>query len=198
MKKYIKIGIFGFLGLLLFMNGCTSFNSMGIKEEKVEQTWGDVQTQYQRRSDLIPKLVKAVSAYANFEKSALTDVINARANATKITIDPSNLNANTLKQFNDAQSQVSSSLSRLMVVMEKYPDLKANEQFVSLQSEMAGTENRITIARKDFNKVVNDFNSYLKVFPKNIWAKCFGFARKDYFKANSNAQDSPDVNFDIK
>jgi LemA protein len=198
MKKYLKVGIGVFIGLLLFMNGCTSFNTMGIKEEKVEQTWGDVQTQYQRRSDLIPKLVKVLSANANFEKSTLTDVINARANATKIVIDPSKLNAQSLQQFDAAQSQVSNSLSRLLVSVEKYPDLKASAQFIDLQAEISGTENRITIVRKDFNSTVNDFNSYIKVFPKNIWAKSFGFSRKDYFKANSNAQDSPDINFDIK
>jgi len=198
MKNYIKIGIFGFIGMLIFMNGCSSFNNMATKEETVERTWGDVQAQYQRRMDLIPKLVKAVSAYANFEKSTLTDVINARANATKVTIDPSNLNAESMKQFDAAQTQLSSSLSRLMVVIEKYPDLKADQQFISLQSEIAGTENRITVSRKDFNQVVENYNRYIKVFPKNLWASAFSYSRKDYFQANSGAQNSPDMNFDIK
>ena len=147
---------------------------------------------------MIPKLVKTVSSYANFEKSTLTDVINARANATKVTIDPSKMDANSLAQFDAAQSQLSSSLSRLMVVVEKYPELKADAQFVSLQAEIAGTENRITVARKDFNGVVNDYNSYLVAFPKNMWAKCFSFSTKPYFKAKDNAQDSPEINFDIK
>lgn len=198
MKKYITIGIFGFVGMLLFMNGCSSFNNMAVKEETVEQSWGDVQAQYQRRMDLIPKLVKTVSAYANFEKSTLTDVINARANATKVTIDPSNMTAQSLAQFDAAQSQLSSSLSRLMVVIEKYPDLKANEQFTSLQAEIAGTENRITVSRKDFNETVNGYNKYIKVFPKNVWAGMFGYSRKDYFKADANAQHSPEMDFDIK
>jgi LemA protein len=171
---------------------------MATKEESVDQSWADVQAQYQRRMDLIPKLVKSVSAYANFEKSTITDVINARANATKITIDPSKMDAQSLAQFDAAQGQLSSSLSRLMVVMEKYPELKASEQFTSLQAEIAGTENRITIVRKDFNKVVNTYNSYIKVFPKNLWSKAFGYSRKDYFKADAGAQSSPDVNFDIK
>lgn len=198
MKKYIVIGIFGFIGMLLFMNGCSSFNNMALKEESVSQSVGDLQAQYQRRMDLIPKLVKAVSAYANFEKSTLTDVINARANATKVTIDPSNLNTQSMQQFDAAQSQITNSLSRLMVVIEKYPDLKSDQQFLNLQGEIAGTENRITVARKDFNGIVNDYNGYIKVFPKNVWSKMFGYSRKDYFQANANAQNSQDINFDIK
>jgi LemA protein len=171
---------------------------MAVKEENVQQSFGDLQAQYQRRLDLIPKLVKTVSAYANFEKSTLTDVINARANATKVTIDPSNMNAQSLQQFDAAQSQLSSSLARLMVVVEKYPDLKANDQFTSLQAEIAGTENRITVVRGDFNKTVKEYNSYIKVFPKNAWAGMFGYSRKDYFQAEANAQHSQDINFDIK
>lgn len=198
MKKYLTIGIIGFVVLLLSMNGCSSFNNMAVKEETVEQSLGDVQTQYQRRMDLIPKLVQSVSAYANFEKSTLTAVINARANATKVTIDPTNLNAQNIQQFEAAQSQLSSSLARLMVVIEKYPDLKSDQQFLSLQAEIAGTENRITISRKDFNQTVVEYNKYIKVFPKNVWASAFGYSRKDYFKANANAQNSPDVSYDIK
>jgi len=198
MKKYITIGIIGFVSILIFMNGCTSFNNMATKEETVDQSWGDVQTQYQRRMDLIPKLVKTVEAYANFEKSTLTAVIEARANATKVTIDPSKLNSESIAQFEAAQTQLSSSLGRLMVVAEQYPNLKADQQFLNLQSEIAGTENRITISRKDFNKTVVEYNKYIKVFPKNVWAGAFGYSRKDYFKANSNAQNSPDVEFNIK
>lgn len=198
MKKYITIGAVFFVTMLIFMNGCSSFNNMATKEETVDQVWGDVQAQYQRRLDLIPKLVKTVEAYANFEKSTLTAVIEARANATKVTIDPSKLNAESLAQFEAAQTQLSSSLGRLMVVAEQYPNLKADQQFLSLQSEIAGTENRITIARKDFNKTVVEYNKYIKVFPKNVWAGAFGYSRKDYFKANANAQNSPDVEFNIK
>ncbi len=198
MKKYITIGTVAFVSMLIFMNGCSSFNNMATKEETVDHSWGDVQAQYQRRMDLIPKLVKTVEAYANFEKSTLTAVIEARANATKVTIDPSKLNAESIAKFEAAQTQLSSSLGRLMVVAEQYPNLKADQQFLSLQSEIAGTENRITISRKDFNETVESYNKYIKVFPKNMWAGAFGYARKDYFKANSNAQNSPDVEFNIK
>lgn len=198
MKKYLKIGIISFVALLITMNGCSSFNSMSTKEETVDESTGDLQAQYQRRTDLIPKLVKTVSAYANFEKSALTDVINARASATKVTIDPKNMTPEVFAQFEASQGQLTSALSRLMVVAEKYPDLKADQQFVSLQAEIAGTENRIAIARKDYNKTVKAYNAYIRVFPKNVWSSAFGFSKREYFKANANAQNSPDIEFDIK
>lgn len=196
MKKTIIIGALCFVTMLIFMNGCSSFNTMSIKNETVSQSTGDLQAQYQRRLDLIPKLVKTVSAYANFEKSTLTDVIQARANATKVVIDPSNIQS--MQAFEEAQTKLSNSLSRLMVSVEKYPELKSDQQFLSLQAEIAGTENRITVARKDFNKDVNDYNSYITVFPKNAWAKMFGYSKKDYFQASSAAQSSQDINFDIK
>lgn len=196
MKKTIILGACGFVALLLFMNGCSSFNTMSIKNETVSQSTGDLQAQYQRRLDLIPKLVKTVSAYANFEKSTLTDVIQARANATKVVIDPSNIQS--MQAFEEAQTKLSNSLSRLMVSVEKYPELKSDQQFLSLQAEIAGTENRITVARKDFNKDVNDYNSYITVFPKNAWAKMFGYSKKDYFQASTAAQSSQEINFDIK
>jgi LemA protein len=196
MKKYLVPGIIGFVLIMISMNGCSSFNNMVTKEETVEKSWGDVQAQYQRRMDLIPNLVKSTEAYANFEKSALTDIINARASASQVKIDPTNIKS--IEQYEAAQSQVSSALSRLMVVVEKYPDLKADGQFMSLQAEIAGTENRIAISRKDFNDTVQDYNQYIKRFPKNVWAGAFGFNKKDYFQADAGAKNAPQVSFDIK
>lgn len=193
MKKYLTLGIIGFLSMIILMNGCSSFNSMVSKNETVANTWADVQAQYQRRLDLIPNLVNTVTAYANFEKTTLTDVINARANATSIKIDPTNMQS--IQQYEAAQAQLSGSLSRLMLTVEKYPELKANEQFLSLQAEIAGTENRITVARKDFNSTVQDYNKYVTMFPKNVWAGMFGYSRKDYFEADAGAKNAPQVNF---
>ena len=196
MKKYVTYGIIGVVLLFLSMSGCSKFNNMAVKEETVESATGNLQAQYQRRMDLIPNLVGIVESYANFEKSALTDITNARASATQVKIDPTNLKS--LQQFDAAQAQVSSSLSRLMVVMEKYPDLKANEQFIGLQAEVAGTENRITISRNDFNETVQAYNKYIKQFPSNLWAKLFGYSKKEYFQADANAKYAPKIKMDIK
>ncbi len=187
------MGIIGLFCLIALSSGCSSYNSMSIKDETVSETWGNVQTQYQRRMDLIPNLVNIVKGYANFEKSTLTAVIEARANATKVTVDASKLES--LEQYQAAQTQLSSALSRLMVVVEKYPDLKANDQFMALQAEVAGTENRINISRKNFNGSVKDYNRYIRVFPKNIWANAFGFEVKKYFESDAAAKNAPVVNF---
>lgn len=196
MKTYITYGIIGVVLLFLSMSGCSKFNNMAVKEETVESSTGDLQAQYQRRMDLIPNLVGIVESYANFEKSVLVDVTNARASATQVKIDPTNIKS--LEQFDAAQAQVSSSLSRLMVVMEKYPDLKANDQFISLQAEVSGTENRITVSRKDFNETVKSYNQYIKQFPSNLWAKMFGYSKKEYFTADANAKYAPKIKMNIQ
>jgi LemA protein len=176
--------------------GITTFNGLGKKNNVVEESWGKVQSQYQRRSDLIPNLVNTVKGVANFEKGTLEAVINARASATKITVDPKNLTPEKLAEFQAAQGQLSSALGRLMVVSEQYPQLKANESFRDLQAQIEGTENRITVARDGFNESIKGFNDGLVTFPSNIFAKLFGFVKKSMFEAENNAQTAPTVNFD--
>lgn len=162
-------------------------------EENVLASWSQVENVYQRRLDLIPNLINTVQNYADFEKSTLTAVIEARANATKITIDPTKIDPQAIQKFQDAQGALGSTLSRLMVVSEQYPQLKANENFMALQAELAGTENRITIERKNFNETAQVFNKYIRVFPKNIWSNMFGFQKKAYFEADAGANKAPVV-----
>ncbi|WP_214073882.1 LemA family protein [Mucilaginibacter sp. dw_454] len=172
-----------------------SYNSMVQMDENVKAKWGTVQTQYQRRSDLIPNLVEAVKGAANFEKSTLTDVINARAKATSIQVDPSKLTPESIKAYQAAQGQLSSALGRLMVVSENYPNLKTNENFLGLQAQLEGTENRITVARDDFNQAVQEFNTKIRSFPANITAKMFSFTEKGYFQAEAGSDKAPKVKF---
>ncbi|MFD2148438.1 LemA family protein [Mucilaginibacter antarcticus] len=172
-----------------------SYNSMVKLDENVKGKWGVVQTQYQRRSDLIPNLVEAVKGAANFEKSTLTAVIEARAKATAIQVDPSKLTPESIKAFQDAQGQLGSALGRLMVVSEQYPNLKTNENFLGLQAQIEGTENRITVARNDFNTAVQDYNTKIRSFPANLTAKMFGFAEKGYFQAEAGSDKAPKVKF---
>jgi LemA protein len=174
------------------------YNNMVTQDEAVTAQWHQVETQYQRRMDLIPNLVNTVQGYANFEKSTLTDVINARANATKVTIDPSHLDAASLQQFQQAQSQVSSSLSRLLVSVEQYPDLKADQNFLALQAQLEGTENRIATERRRFNEVAQGFNTYIRRFPQNIFAGMFGMQSRAYFESDEAASKAPVVNFPDK
>ena len=171
------------------------YNGMVSGDEKVEAAWSQVENQYQRRLDLIPNLVNTVKGYAAHEKETLEGVINARAEATKTTIDPSNLNEESLKKFQAAQGELSSALSRLMVVMERYPDLKANQNFSELQAQLEGTENRIAVERKRFNEVAQSYNTYIRSFPNNILAGMFGFFPKAYFTAESGAEKAPKVEF---
>ncbi|HWZ34806.1 MAG TPA: LemA family protein [Mucilaginibacter sp.] len=172
-----------------------SYNSMVQMDENVKAKWGVVQTQYQRRADLIPNLVEAVKGAANFEKSTLTDVINARAKATSIQVDPSKLTPESIKAYQAAQGQLSSALGRLMVVSENYPDLKTNQNFLGLQAQLEGTENRITVARNDFNDAVQQYNTKIRSFPANITAKMFSFAEKGYFQSEAGADKAPKVKF---
>lgn len=172
-----------------------SYNSMVQMDENVKAKWGAVQSQYQRRSDLIPNLVATVKGAANFEKSTLTDVIEARAKATSVQVDPTKLTPESIEKFQAAQGQLSQALGRLMVVSENYPQLKANENFLGLQAQIEGTENRINIARMDFNNAVQEYNSKIRSFPANITAKMFSFNEKGYFQAEAGADKAPKVQF---
>ena len=163
--------------------------------QTVEQSWGDVQTAYQRRNDLIGNLVNTVKGAADFEKGTLTAVIEARAKATQTTVDPTNITPEQLAAFNKAQSGVSSSLSRLLVTVEQYPDLKANQNFLKLQDELASTENQILTARTRFNEAVKPYNTHIKTFPNNLFAGVFGFKEKAYFNAVEGAEKPVEVKF---
>ena len=163
--------------------------------QTVEQSWGDVQTAYQRRNDLIGNLVNTVKGAADFEKSTLTAVIEARAKATSVTVDPTNITPEQLAEFNKAQSGVSSSLSKLLVTVEAYPELKANANFLKLQDELASTENQILIARTRFNEAVKPYNSHIKTFPNSLFAGLFGFKEKAYFNAVEGADKPVEVKF---
>ncbi|PWA07773.1 LemA family protein [Flavobacterium laiguense] len=163
--------------------------------QTVEQSWGDVQTAYQRRNDLIGNLVNTVKGAADFEKSTLTAVIEARAKATAVTIDPKNISPEQLEAFNSAQSGVSSSLSRLLVSVERYPELKANANFLKLQDELASTENQILTARTRFNEAVMPYNTHIKTFPNSMFAGMFGFKEKAYFQAVTGAEKPVEVKF---
>lgn len=172
-----------------------TYNTMVTQDEGVKTAWSQVENQYQRRMDLIPNLVNTVKGYATHEKETLEGVVSARAEATKTTIDPSNLNEESMKKFQAAQGELSSALSRLMVVIERYPDLKANQNFSELQAQLEGTENRISVERKRFNETAQSYNTYIRSFPTNILAGMFGFQPKAYFSAESGAEKAPKVEF---
>ena len=172
-----------------------AYNEMVTLDEGVNTAWSQVENQYQRRMDLIPNLVNTVKGYAAHEKETLEGVVNARAEATKTTIDPSNLNEETLKRFQAAQGELSSALSRLMVVVERYPELKANQNFSELQAQLEGTENRISVERKRFNEIAQGYNTYIRKFPNNSLSGMFGFQTKAYFSAESGAEKAPSVEF---
>jgi LemA protein len=173
------------------------YNNMVQKDEEVSKAWANVENAYQRRLDLIPNLVKTVQGAADYEKGTLTEVIEARAKATSVQIDPNNLTEESIAKFQAAQDQLSSALSRLMVVVERYPELKANQNFLELQAQLEGTENRIAVERGKFNDTVNDYNSYIRKFPNNIIAGIFNFDKKGYFKATEGADKAPDVEFNF-
>jgi LemA protein len=200
MKKslLVTIGIFLFIGLIVliaFLTSISTYNKMVNYEESVNKSWSDVENQYQRRADLIPNLVNTVKGYAEFEQETLTQVIEARAKATSVNITAENLNDQTLAQFQQAQDGLSSALSRLMVVVEKYPDLKANQNFMDLQAQLEGTENRIAVERRKFNDETRIYNTYIRRFPANIFAKFYGFKEKPYFKSAEGAEKAPEVKF---
>ena len=176
-----------------WVNG--TYNTMVTQDEGVKTAWSQVENQYQRRMDLIPNLVNTVKGYATHEKETLEGVVSARAEATQTTIDPSNLNEESMKKFQAAQGELSSALSRLMLVIERYPDLKANQNFSELQAQLEGTENRISVERKRFNETAQSYNTYIRSFPTNILAGMFGFQPKAYFSAESGAEKAPKVEF---
>jgi LemA protein len=198
--KSKNLGLFLIIGLILLLGGCgcSGYNTMVTQDQDVKGKWGNVQSQYQRRSDLIPNLVNTVQGAANFEKSTLEAVISARAKATQTTIDAGDLTPENIAKYQAAQSQLSGALSRLLVTVEQYPDLKANQNFRDLQAQLEGTENRIKVARNDFNTAVQTFNTTVKSFPNMIFAGMFGFKEKGYFAADAGAEKAPSVNFDTK
>lgn len=194
MKKIVFI-IIGLVVLFAVVSGCNSYNSLVKLDVATQTQWSNVETQYQRRSDLIPNLVNTVKGAAKFEQSTLTAVIEARASASKITIDPNKLNEENMQQYQAAQGQITQALGKLMVLTENYPELKATQQFSDLSAQLEGTENRITVARKDFNDAVQEFNTKVRSFPSNIMAGMFGFSPKAAFKADAGAENAPKVEF---
>lgn len=194
-KKWIIIAVIVIIIIVIYSTFKGSYNNMVKYNESIESQWAQVENVYQRRADLIPNLVNTVKGYAEHEKQTLIDVISARAKATSVNIDPSNLTNASLQQFQQAQTGLSSALSRLMVVVEKYPDLKANQNFLELQSQLEGTENRIANERRKFNDDTKTFNVFIKKFPENIYASIFGFEEKPYFKAMEGSEKAPVVEF---
>ena len=194
-KTLIIVGVIVLFVIIMFSWVSSKYNGLVTREEGTKQAWAQVQNVYQRRSDLIPNLVETVKGVANFEKSTLTDVVNARAKATQITVDPTKLTPDQIQKFQGAQDGLSSSLGRLMVVMEKYPDLKANQNFLDLQAQLEGTENRIAVERKKFNEVIQDYNVNVRSFPSNMFAGMFGFQQKGYFQAEVGAEKAVKVKF---
>ncbi|MDB5197044.1 MAG: LemA family protein [Flaviaesturariibacter sp.] len=182
--------------MLLLFWGCGQYNGLVTTDESVKKSWNNVQTQYQRRADLIPNLVNTVKGEANFERGTLNDVINARARATSMQVSPENLTPENIQKFQAAQSQLSGALSRLLVTVEQYPNLRANDAFRNLQTQLEGTENRIGTARNDFNEQVQIYNTQVRKFPVNMFASMTGFHPREGFKADEGAQRAPSVNFD--
>lgn len=179
---------------LVSLNSC-GYNTMTEKEEAVNKAWSNVENQYQRRSDLIPNLVNTVKGYAQHEQSTLTAVLEARSKATQITVNAEDLTPEKLKEYQAAQGQVTSALGKLLAISEAYPDLKANENFKELQAQLEGTENRISVERRNFNEVVGDYNTYIRKFPQNIMASIFGFEKRAYFEAEAGSEKAPKVEF---
>lgn len=194
-KSFIVIIGLIVLGLLIFSWYQGTYNNLVQADETVKSAWGNVENQYQRRSDLVPNLVATVKGYATHEATTLENVINARAKATQMTIDPTNLNEATMAQFQAVQGELSSALSRLLVSVEAYPDLKANQNFLDLQAQLEGTENRIATERTRFNDTAQQYNTLVRRFPNNIIAGISGFPVKPYFKAEAGAEKAPEVKF---
>lgn len=195
MKKSMKIlSRFWIFAIIPLLSSC-GYNQMVSYDEAVSAQWAQVENSYQRRADLIPNLVSTVKGYADFEKETLTGVIEARAKATSVQINADNLDAASLQNFQAAQNGLSSALAKLMVVVERYPDLKANQNFLELQAQLEGTENRIAVERRKFNESTRLYNTYIRRFPKNIVASIFSFDKKAYFEAEESAKEVPTVEF---
>lgn len=193
--------VLSIVGILVFMGGCTAvvaggkYNQMVTLDEGVEKMVGDLNSAYQRRADLIPNLVNTVKGYADFEQQTLTQVIEARSKATAVQLDASNLTPEKVAQFQEAQQGLSSALSRLLVTVERYPDLKANQNFLQLQAQLEGTENRINVERRKFNEAVQGYNAYIRKFPNTFFSGIFGFERVGYFEGQAGIENAPAVNF---
>ena len=194
-RKNLWIIVLVVIVAMIGFSAYRGYNSMVTKGESVDAQWSNVETSYQRRADLIPNLVSTVKGYADFESKTLTAVIEARAKATSVQVDPANLTPEKMKQFQDAQAGLSSSLGRLLVVAEQYPNLKANQNFLDLQAQLEGTENRISTERRKFNELAKDYNAFIRLFPKNIWAGLFNFDKKPYFEAAEGSEKAPEVKF---
>ena len=194
MKKWIVPTV---IIAFVFLFAISSYNGLVSTQADAKTAWSKVESSYQRRNDLIGNLVKTVQGAADFEKSTLTAVVEARAKATSVTVDPANITPKQLAQFQQAQSGLSSSLSRLLVSVEQYPDIKANQNFLELQSQLEGTENRINVERDRFNDAVNVYDKKIKSFPSVIFAKLFGFDEMARFEAEAGAEKAPEVNFDF-
>jgi LemA protein len=192
-KSLIITGIIVVIAIIIYYSIKGTYNSMVTKDEAVTAAWAQVQNVYQRRADLIPNLVNTVKGYAAHEKETLEGVIEARAKATSANINLSD--PQSLQQFQQSQDRLSSALSRLMVVVEKYPDLKASQNFMDLQAQLEGTENRISVERQKFNETAQNFNTYIRSFPHNIYASIFHFEKKAYFQAQAGAEKAPEVQF---
>ena len=198
MKKWlVPLLIIGAIVLGFFMLFAGVYNKAVDKQEQARQSWADVESSYQRRSDLIPSLVNTVRGAADFERSTLTDVIEARSKATSINVDAENMTEAQMQQFQQAQSQVSSALSRLLVTVERYPELKATQNFQQLQSQLEGTENRINVARNRYNEWVTEYNRYIRQFPNNMITGMYGFDRMPVYQADQGAETAPEVEFDF-
>lgn len=197
MKKiWIVLAVIAVVVLLIYSSVKGTYNNMVVRDEAVDASWAQVENVYQRRADLIPNLVNTVKGYASHERETLEGVIEARSKATSVNVNPENLNEQSLQQFQQAQAGLSSALSRLMVVVERYPDLKANQNFLDLQAQLEGTENRIAVERRKFNESAQSFNTYIRTFPKNLYASMFGFEKKAYFEAEQGAEKAPVVTFE--
>jgi len=194
-RSWIIIGVIVILALILYGSIKNTYNKMVQMEQNAEAQWSNVENVYQRRADLIPNLVNTVKGYADFEQETLQRVIEARSKATSTNINAENLSPEKLQQFQQNQSALSSALSRLMVVVERYPQLKANENFKQLQAQLEGTENRISVERRRFNEAARSYNTYVNQFPQKLYANLFDFDEKAYFEADEGAEEAPNVEF---
>lgn len=194
-RKWLTIAIVVIFVFLIYGWFKNTYNAMVQMDERIAANWSQVENVYQRRADLIPNLVNTVKGYAEHEQETLTGVIEARSKATSVNVDPTNLNASNIQQFQAAQEGLSSALSRLMVVVERYPELKANQNFRDLQAQLEGTENRIAVERRNFNESVREYNAFIRMFPKSMIANMAGFDKKEYFKAIEGADKAPEVDF---
>jgi LemA protein len=192
----IILGVFLLTFLLALVFGISSYNGLVKADQEVKKVWGNVETQYQRRTDLYSGVIKTIEGSANFEKTTLKEVLQARASATQIKVDIND--PATLAKYQAAQGQLQSSFGRLMAVAEAYPDLKTTKAFQDFQTQQEGTENRIGVSRKDYNEAVEKYNLFVKVFPRNIFANMFGYKEKGYYQAAAGSENAPDIKFDIK